>query len=440
MLAVVTLATMANGFGHRRGCRSGKCKADVSALNAKLMEQARELAQRHNKFSPGVLAAGMQGNGSSSLSKLSFAPAVKHAMSSIVNIVVGTIVYDSDVDYFHSLVPSKAMNWEGTGFVIRNEAKDGENDIVIATCAHMVEYAEPAEMPEMPGIMGEEPKSFRSQRVRQALQPNGLAGARGKQNPFQALMGQQPKVNITILVRTYQGNIYNAEIFAVHPVVDVALIRVKGLFNKDIERGPGQIGLNEKLTLGADGTGGATAGNEEFKTIEIAPEPETGDAVLAIGNNMGLPDTVTLGIVSYIRRDSENKFSDTHSSEVDTIQFDAAANPGNSGGPLLNTVGQCIGVVASGLKMENTAGVSFAVPIKYALELMDQATKDNETGTAAAGDVNPIQQAIQGAIQQAIEAGSKPTESDAPKLAEGVAETPKIAAEGVDEKPSAKEA
>jgi len=85
-----------------------------------------------------------------------------------------------------------------------------------------------------------------------------------------------------------------------------------------------------------------------------------GDDVVAIGSPFGLAGTITSGIVSALHRDiqSPNKFTIT-----DTIQTDAAINHGNSGGVLLNTAGQVIGVTA---QIESDSGgndgVGFAIP------------------------------------------------------------------------------
>jgi S1-C subfamily serine protease len=85
-----------------------------------------------------------------------------------------------------------------------------------------------------------------------------------------------------------------------------------------------------------------------------------GDAVIAIGSPFGLDGTVTTGIVSALSREVEapNNFAID-----DTIQTDAAINHGNSGGPLLNTRGEVIGVNAQ-IRSESGGndGVGFAIP------------------------------------------------------------------------------
>jgi len=91
---------------------------------------------------------------------------------------------------------------------------------------------------------------------------------------------------------------------------------------------------------------------------------QVGQRVLAIGNPFGFQSTLTTGVVSSLGRTvqtSENTFID------DAIQTDAAINRGNSGGPLLNTRGQVIGVnTAIYLSAGTTVGIGFAIPINTA--------------------------------------------------------------------------
>ena len=99
-----------------------------------------------------------------------------------------------------------------------------------------------------------------------------------------------------------------------------------------------------------------------------------GSDVVAIGNPLGLRDSTTTGVVSGLNRTTETKVGALSG----LIQFDAAVNPGSSGGPLLNTQGLVVGVVVSIAdpgEDEAFAGIGFAVPI----------------GTALGGDLGPGQ-------------------------------------------------
>jgi S1-C subfamily serine protease len=101
---------------------------------------------------------------------------------------------------------------------------------------------------------------------------------------------------------------------------------------------------------------------------ELAPRPLgaaeepvlAGDDVLAVGAPRGLQGTVTKGIVSSVGRDVGG---------VGMLQTDLAVNPGNSGGPLLTTNGEVLGVIT--LKSAIDEGVAFAVPIATATEALE---------------------------------------------------------------------
>jgi putative serine protease PepD len=91
-----------------------------------------------------------------------------------------------------------------------------------------------------------------------------------------------------------------------------------------------------------------------------------GSDVVAIGNPLGLRASTTTGIVSGLNRTTNAKAG----SLSGLIQFDAAVNPGSSGGPLLNSQGVVVGVVVSIAdpgRDDAFAGIGFAVPIGTAL-------------------------------------------------------------------------
>jgi S1-C subfamily serine protease len=98
-----------------------------------------------------------------------------------------------------------------------------------------------------------------------------------------------------------------------------------------------------------------------------------GQRVYAIGNPFGLSGTMTRGIISAIRsiRGADNNPIDN------AIQTDASVNPGNSGGPLLNSRGEVIGIttmIASN-GAEQSAGIGFAIPINTAKAVLDDFAK-----------------------------------------------------------------
>lgn len=144
-----------------------------------------------------------------------------------------------------------------------------------------------------------------------------------------------------VTVTLKDGRSFDGRVLGEDPVTDVAVIK---------------IDANNLQTV--------PLGNSE------ALQP--GEAVIAIGNPLGLNNTVTSGIISATGRSS----SDIGASDkrVDYLQTDAAINPGNSGGPLLNARGQVIGMNTA--IIQGAQGLGFAIPIntvqKIAQELISQ--------------------------------------------------------------------
>jgi S1-C subfamily serine protease len=98
----------------------------------------------------------------------------------------------------------------------------------------------------------------------------------------------------------------------------------------------------------------------------LAGAPQVGDTVFADGNPLGLQASLSAGVVSATGRSVRSENGRTMTG---LIQFDAAVNPGNSGGPLLNRDGQVVGIVtglANPSKQTFFVGIGFAVPIATA--------------------------------------------------------------------------
>ncbi|MFP4115108.1 MAG: Do family serine endopeptidase [Spirochaetales bacterium] len=115
-----------------------------------------------------------------------------------------------------------------------------------------------------------------------------------------------------------------------------------------------------------------------FRTDEAVPvarlgnsdDLDVGDWVLAVGNPFGFESTVTVGIVSALRRDPQPGAG--VADFTDYIQTDAAINPGNSGGALVNLDGEVIGIntwIAS--RSGGSVGLGFAIPINNAWRVID---------------------------------------------------------------------
>ena len=116
--------------------------------------------------------------------------------------------------------------------------------------------------------------------------------------------------------------------------------------------------------------------NDALKPLELgdSSKVEVGDPVVAIGNPFGLDRTVTSGIVSAKQRQIQapNGFSIS-----DVIQTDAAVNPGNSGGPLLDASGRVIGINSQiATSGGGNEGVAFGVPIATARDVAEQLLDD----------------------------------------------------------------
>lgn len=100
-------------------------------------------------------------------------------------------------------------------------------------------------------------------------------------------------------------------------------------------------------------------------TADLAP----GDEVVAVGFPFGLGPSVSAGVVSGLQR--EFRSPDGQSRLTNLIQFDAAANPGNSGGPLVTMDGHVVGIVTAILnpgEARTFIGIGFAVPIENAAQ------------------------------------------------------------------------
>lgn len=115
---------------------------------------------------------------------------------------------------------------------------------------------------------------------------------------------------------------------------------------------------------------------DKLPAITFAPatQLEIGDVVFAIGNPFGVGQTMTMGIVSALRRDhlGINTFENF-------IQTDAAINPGNSGGALVDSAGHLVGINAAIYSQSGgSEGIGFAIPNSIVKEILASIVRDGQ--------------------------------------------------------------
>jgi S1-C subfamily serine protease len=137
-----------------------------------------------------------------------------------------------------------------------------------------------------------------------------------------------------VTVTLKDGRVFDGKVQGADEVTDLAVVKING---KNLPT--------------------ASLGNSD--------QVQVGDWAIAVGNPLGLDNTVTLGIVSTLKRSSAQV--GIPDKRLDFIQTDAAINPGNSGGPLLNADGEVIGINTA--IRADAMGIGFAIPINKAKEI-----------------------------------------------------------------------
>ena len=108
----------------------------------------------------------------------------------------------------------------------------------------------------------------------------------------------------------------------------------------------------------------AAQGPELIVPATLGGGLQIGDETFAVGSPLGLTNSLSAGVISGLGRTIPPRRGDTGLTDV--IQFDAAVNPVNSGGPLLNRDGQVVGIVTALANASNErtfTGIGFAVPL-----------------------------------------------------------------------------
>jgi len=168
--------------------------------------------------------------------------------------------------------------------------------------------------------------------------------------------GAQGDVQVTLT----DGRLFKATVVGTDPTTDLAVI---------------------KLTDPPSGLKPAALGDSGKVVV--------GQPVMAVGNPLGLANTVTTGIVSAVDRPVSTTGEDGGEATVtNAIQIDAAVNPGNSGGPLFDAQGRVIGInssIATLSQQSGSIGLGFAIPVDLVKNIASQLVDDGSAEHAFLG-------------------------------------------------------
>ncbi len=164
-----------------------------------------------------------------------------------------------------------------------------------------------------------------------------------------------------VTVKLSDGRSFRARIVGADPDIDIALLRIDGVSGLPV----------------------APLGDSAGVRV--------GEWVCAIGNPLAYEHTVTVGVVSYLGRKLFDQSLDNY------IQTDAAINVGNSGGPLINTRGEVIGINSAISEEANNIG--FAVPINQARDILGHL---RTSGRVARGYIGVSLRDVDGNLQRAL--------------------------------------
>ena len=167
--------------------------------------------------------------------------------------------------------------------------------------------------------------------------------------------GAQGNVRVTLT----DGRILEGEVVGTDPSTDLAVV---------------------KLLDAPDDLRAAALGDSDDVAV--------GDPVMAVGNPLGLANTVTTGIVSAVDRPVSTQEVGGESAVTNAIQVDAAVNPGNSGGPLFDATGRVIGItssIATLSQQSGSIGLGFAIPVNLTKNIASQLISDGQAEHAFLG-------------------------------------------------------
>jgi S1-C subfamily serine protease len=159
-----------------------------------------------------------------------------------------------------------------------------------------------------------------------------------------------------LAIRFSTGEVVGASIVGTAPNYDLAVVRLRNTRNL-----PAPIAVGTSADL------------------------KVGQAAFAIGNPFGLDQSLTTGVISALKR----RLPTNAGREIgNVIQTDAAVNPGNSGGPLLDSAGRLIGVTTAIISPSGSnAGIGFAVPVDTVNRVVPELIKNGRVPTPGIGIV-----------------------------------------------------
>src|SRR5450830_1809745 len=191
-----------------------------------------------------------------------------------------------------------------------------------------------------------------------------------------------------VTVTLTDGRVFKATVVGTDTTTDLAVIKLK---SAPTDLSPAALGDSSSIVVG--------------------------QAVMAVGNPLGLANTVTTGIVSAVDRPVSTSTTGSSADAVVTnaIQVDAAVNPGNSGGPLFDAQGRVIGITSSIATLSSSSGsigLGFAIPVNLVKNIATQLVASGSAqhaylgvslsdGTATVDGTTRL-----GAVVQAVTAGS----------------------------------
>src|SRR5207247_8626687 len=130
---------------------------------------------------------------------------------------------------------------------------------------------------------------------------------------------------------------------------------------------------------------GAPKGKLQPIDLGTSHDLQVGQNAFAIGNPFGLDQSLTKGIISALGRELK---SDSPRPLKNVIQTDAAVNPGNSGGPLLDSAGRLIGVNTAIYSPSGAnAGIGFAIPVDVVNRIVPELIRNGRVPTPGIGIV-----------------------------------------------------